>query len=245
MHQLQIVASLIMGKVTNFAGVCSNMKNTFYLPLPSPLTIFFVILPFTVPFLWCRRANKSCTEKDDFSSYSQSYFKCSFPNECAIKWPTITSLTILKKMNSVIFFHRAAVFNRDDIISFLLDHGVPIDTRDSHSITPFLDAVAAGQTKCARLLLQRGADFKASDIYMKNCVHMAVENDHLETLHMLLEQKSVLWNLYSPDVNERVPLHYAAMVNDVRVGTIIFCMAKAWNLNTVSKETLLLGIWHA
>ena len=114
------------------------------------------------------------------------------------------------------------MFNRDDIISFFLDHGVPIDTRDSHSITPFLDAVAAGQTKCARLLLQRGADFKASDIYMKNCVHMAVQNDHLETLHMLLEQKSVLWNLYSPDVNERVPLFYAAMVNDVRVRTVHF-----------------------
>lgn len=47
---------------------------------------------------------------------------------------------------------------------------------------------------------------------------MAVENDHLETLQMLLEERSVLWNLYRPDVNERVPLHYAAMVKDIRVG---------------------------
>ena len=115
------------------------------------------------------------------------------------------------------FSFRAAVFNRGDIISFLLDHGVPIDNRDAQSSTPFLDAVAAGQTDCARLLLQRGADSKACDIYMKNCVHLAVENEHLETLHMLLEERSLLWNLYSPDVNERVPLHYAAMVKDVRV----------------------------
>lgn len=117
--------------------------------------------------------------------------------------------------------HRAAVFNRVDIISFLLDNHVPIDTRDAQSSTPFLDAVAAGQTKCAQLLLQRGADFKASDIFMKNCIHMAVENEHLETLHMLLEEKSILLNLYSPDVNEMVPLHYAAMVKDVRVGTVL------------------------
>lgn len=119
--------------------------------------------------------------------------------------------------NSYNYFHRAAVHNRDDIISFLLDQGVSIDMRDAHSSTPFLDAVAAGQTKCARLLLQRGANFKACDIYMKNCVHMAVENDHLQTLHMLLEERSLLQNLYNPDVNERVPLHYAAMVKDVRV----------------------------
>lgn len=112
---------------------------------------------------------------------------------------------------------RAAVFNRDDIISFLLDNGVPVDSPDAHHITPFLDAVAAGQTKCARLLLRRGADFKACDINMKNCVHMAIENEHLETLTMLLEEKFLEKNLYSPDVYERVPLHYASMVKDVRV----------------------------
>lgn len=115
---------------------------------------------------------------------------------------------------------RAAVFNRDDIISFLLDNGVGFDTRDAQSNTPFLDAVAAGQTRCARVLLQRGADVKASDIFMKNCIHLAVENENLETLQMLLEENSVLSNLYRPDVNERVPLHYAATVKDIRV-----CMA--------------------
>lgn len=122
-----------------------------------------------------------------------------------------------KNAESKSVLHRAAVFNRDDIISFLLDNGVPIDTPDAHHNTPFLDAVAAGQTKCARLLFQRGADFKACDIYMKNCVHMAVENENLETLNMLLEEKYLLRNLYSPDVQERVPLHYAAMVKDVRI----------------------------
>ena len=70
------------------------------------------------------------------------------------------------------------------------------------------------------MLLQRGADVKASDIFMKNCIHLAVENENLETLQMLLEENSVLSNLYRPDVNERVPLHYAATVKDIRV-----CMA--------------------
>jgi len=49
---------------------------------------------------------------------------------------------------------------------------------------------------------------------------MAVENEHLETLRMLLEKRSLLWNLYAPDIDERVPLHYAAMVKDVRVGNV-------------------------
>lgn len=97
---------------------------------------------------------------------------------------------------------------------------MPIDTRDAQNSTPFLDAVAAGQTKCARLLLQRGANIKASDLHMKNCIHMAVENEYLDTLRVLLKESSgfsVLWNLYRPDFKERVPLHYAAMVKDVRV----------------------------
>ena len=126
---------------------------------------------------------------------------------------------------------RAALFNRGDIISFLLDHGVPIDTRDAQRSTPFLDAVAAGQTKCAQLLLQRGANIKASNIYMKNCIHMAVENEYLETLCILLQESSVLRNLYRPDVKERVPLHYAAMSKDVRVR----------NTSNISFKTALLA----
>lgn len=129
------------------------------------------------------------------------------------------------------------MFNRDDIISFLLDNGVPIDTRDAQNNTPFLGAVAAGQTKCARLLLQRKADFKACDIYMKNCVHMAVENEHLETLCTLLEGTSLLCNLYSRDVNERVPLHYAAMVKDVRVRTVI--VPPAWTVKPEHNDILV------
>ena len=66
---------------------------------------------------------------------------------------------------------------------------------------------------------------------MKNCVHMAVENENLETLQMLLEERTVLWNLYRPDVNERVPLHYAAMVKDVRVG----------NGNSTSQEKIVIA----
>ena len=122
----------------------------------------------------------------------------------------------------VCFCFRAAVFNRDDIISFFLDLGVHIDTRDVQNCTPFLEAVAAGQTKCAQLLLQRGADIEASDTGMKNCLHMAVENEHLETLNMLLKETPVLRNLHRPDVKERVPLHYAAMVKDVRVSSSLF-----------------------
>jgi len=135
--------------------------------------------------------------------------------------------------------HRAAVFNRDDIISFLLDNGVPVDTPDAHHITPFLDAVAAGQTKCAQLLLRRGADFKACDINMKNCVHMAIENEHLETLTMLLEEKFLERNLYSPDVYERVPLHYASMVKDVRIMDTLLSKHTKFTFHDETQQTPL------
>ena len=71
---------------------------------------------------------------------------------------------------------------------------------------------------------------------MKNCIHVTVENEYLETLRMLLKEKSVFWNLYGPDVKGRVPLHYAAIVNDVRVG---------YNSNVSFKTACITGLFVA
>ena len=103
------------------------------------------------------------------------------------------------------------------MVTFLLDSGVPIDPRDSSNCTPLLDAASAGQTECMTVLLKRGANVRMCDIFMKNCLHLAVENENLETLNVLLDDKDALWNLTRPDVHERVPLHYAAMGADVKV----------------------------
>ena len=52
---------------------------------------------------------------------------------------------------------------------------------------------------------------------MKNCLHLAVENKYLATLNALLCDEKVLFNLNKPDLRERVPLHYAAIGQNVQV----------------------------
>ena len=80
---------------------------------------------------------------------------------------------------------------------------------DADGMTPFLCAVAAGHTNCAKLLLESGADIAARDKYQRCCVHLAVENDKADVCKMLLQRcGSGLCNV--PDVHERTALHYAA-----------------------------------
>ena len=99
----------------------------------------------------------------------------------------------------------------------MLEEGVEVDPRDGLNRTPLLDASLAGQTQCVIALLQHGAKVDASDVYMKNCLHFAVENEHLASLNVLLSNEKVLCNVDRPDVHERVPLHYAAIAHNVEV----------------------------
>ena len=83
--------------------------------------------------------------------------------------------------------------------------------------TAFLMAVAAGSVESARFFLESGADVGACTSEMKNCVHLAVENGHLEMVELLLENTEVTENLYRSDCFERVPLHKAAISPNIKV----------------------------
>ena len=116
-----------------------------------------------------------------------------------------------------LFLFRAALFNQLKIIEFLVEKEAKIDSRDGEGHSPFLNAVAAGHVGCARVLLNLGADFSAADLHMKTCVHIAVENERLETLSMLLDSRLGVNCLNRGDLKDRVPLHYAAKTKDVQV----------------------------
>ena len=115
------------------------------------------------------------------------------------------------------FRYRAASFNNVEILKFLLNKRLELETADYQNRTAFLDAVACGQTTAAQFLLRAGANFFAVDVKMKNCIHLAVENQHSDTLEMLLGETGVCENLYRPDTSERVPLHYAALADNHKV----------------------------
>lgn len=129
--------------------------------------------------------------------------------------------------------HRAAMLGHVHIITHLLDNGVDVDPRDYSNQTPFLVAVASCRTNTdtVKVLLNRGAQIDASDGYMKNCLHLAVENGNIKVLKLLLEYDSALEMLNTRDIQERVPLHYAAMSEDIEVYTL-FVWSAVYKLET-------------
>lgn len=67
---------------------------------------------------------------------------------------------------------------------------------------------------------------------VRTCLHLAIENGQLETLKALLDVPDCIENLYSPDVQERVPLHYAAISSNVKVRKVHFKnKSYAWRLS--------------
>ena len=112
---------------------------------------------------------------------------------------------------------RAAQFNHTKLISLLVENGAKVNAHDGEGRTPFLNAVAAGHVSSARVLLKLGADVNATDLLMKTCAHIAVENEQLKMLAMLLESDPGTTNLYKADLWDRVPLHYAAKSKDIKV----------------------------
>jgi len=114
-------------------------------------------------------------------------------------------------------FSRASQFNHIKLISLLVEKGAKVNIYDGEGRSPFLNAVASGHIDSARALLKLGADVNATDLLMKTCVHIAVENKQFKMLAMLLESRQGTTNLCKADLWDRVPLHYAAKSKDIKV----------------------------
>ncbi|XP_065839881.1 transient receptor potential cation channel subfamily A member 1-like isoform X2 [Oscarella lobularis] len=106
--------------------------------------------------------------------------------------------------------HRAAVFDRDDVITFLLEEGSDIEVELEGGLSLLLVAVASGASKTANLLLSKGADPLAKDSTGQGLLHKSVS--YSRTLQALITQlgrlSKKLVNLQ--DQGGCTALHYAA-----------------------------------
>ncbi|PFX28694.1 Transient receptor potential cation channel subfamily A member 1 [Stylophora pistillata] len=135
--------------------------------------------------------------------------------------------------------HRAAMFNQTKFIELLMDKDAKLNARDGEGRSPFLNAVAAGHVEAARALLQHGADISATDLLMKTCVHLAVENEKLKMLAMLLETREGTNNLSKADLWDRVPLHSAALTKDIKILEVLLSKQKQMSYRDVNYRTPL------
>ena len=103
-----------------------------------------------------------------------------------------------------------------EAIKFLRSRGASLNATDRDNFTPLHCAVLKGQTAASELLIDMGANYLLKDAFMRNVLHIAVQEQHSETLKMLL--KKGCSNLVNQmDKDYRTPLHYAAAVGNIKV----------------------------
>jgi len=83
--------------------------------------------------------------------------------------------------------HIAAANGRLEVLSMILDHGVPPDVVNRHKQTPLMLAAMHGKIDCVLRLLQAGANILMFDsVHGRSCLHHAAYFGHVDCLQAIL-----------------------------------------------------------
>jgi len=82
----------------------------------------------------------------------------------------------------------SARYGQYNVVVYLLDRGVPIDSRDEFGSTALIAASETGYMRIVRLLLSRGADIKVQNLQNDNALMVAARNDNPKIVALLLEK---------------------------------------------------------
>jgi ankyrin repeat protein len=83
--------------------------------------------------------------------------------------------------------HIAAANGRLEVLSMILDNGVPPDVVNRHKQTPLMLAAMHGKIDCVLRLLQAGANILMFDsVHGRSCLHHAAYFGHVDCLQAIL-----------------------------------------------------------
>jgi ankyrin repeat protein len=83
--------------------------------------------------------------------------------------------------------HAAAAQGKTEVVSFLLDKGAPINTKDFYGRTPLILAIERGHSETALLLLKKGAHIGAKDRAGETALQVALKKGNSQIISALRE----------------------------------------------------------
>lgn len=104
--------------------------------------------------------------------------------------------------------------------TIIIFKGCPPDICDEDSFTPLMCAAWKGNCEAGGILLKEGSAIETLDYNQKNCLHLAVEMDHVEFVKMLLRHVNSVNIINATSKMEWTPLHYAAENGNVEVNAL-------------------------
>jgi ankyrin repeat protein/Mg-chelatase subunit ChlD len=117
--------------------------------------------------------------------------------------------------------HVAASANGEETVDMLLDEGgANVDERDNLGRTPLLLALDRQFLNISEKILDKGADFRASDRKGLTALHYTARNGYSELSKKLVDMGAVI---NSPDITGKTPLHYA-VISDPRLAKMLVNM---------------------
>lgn len=116
--------------------------------------------------------------------------------------------------------HTCALQNTPKCMTFLLNHGMPVDQVDMKGDTALMVATAAGNVECVQLLLRHGADAQMRDFTGRTPLHIAARVGNSAIFNAILEfcnqEARPRW-LNIRDMNNETPLHLAILGRDMTI----------------------------
>lgn len=92
----------------------------------------------------------------------------------------------------------SARYGQYDVVVYLLDRGVPVDSRDEFGSTALIAASETGRLRIAQLLLSRGADVKVQNLQHDSALMVAARNNDPRIVALLLDKGTEV-NINRPD----------------------------------------------
>jgi len=118
-----------------------------------------------------------------------------------------------------------------NMVLLLIDNGVDVNVKDTHSFTPLHYAAQQGHTEIAELLTAKGANVNATDMMGETPLHAAVLGGHKDVVLVLLAGGA---DVDAENRMRRTPLHFAA--RDGYLDVVEVLLAQGADVNAKDKS---------